>query len=322
MFALAALALPLAGQHDLWTCMVTSKDYVVGAKLPPSGIFVKRAGGAWGHVGYNHPFIQAADFDPRDPAVVYVAAGNGLLRVTGGGARWKILTGNDVTELMDVSVDRQSGAIYFVHTRGIRVSRDGGATWSELAGGLRRKYSMAVRADRRGGAVVTGNEQGVFRSADGGRSWTPVGAAGLQVIRVEQSPHDPCHWLAGTQGGGLFASTDCGASFESAGNLAVGRNVSDIAYDPVSAGRVAVAAWGIGVAVSEDGGKTWQVRSAGLPSTDVWSVAFDPDTRGRIYASVHEDALYVSDDAGRTWRKDGLGGSRVRRMLFVPEGRR
>lgn len=303
--------------------MVTSKDYVVGAKLPPSGIFVKRTGGAWTHVGYSHPFIQAADFDPRDPAVVYVAAGNGLLRVSDGGARWKILTGNDVTELMDVSVDRQSGAIYFTHTRGIRVSRDGGASWTELAGGLRRKYSMAVRADRRGGDVVlTGNEEGVFRSSDGGKSWKPAGAAGLQVMRVEQSPHEPCHWLAGTQGGGLFASTDCGVSFESAGNLAVGRNISDVAYDPASAGRIAAASWGIGVAVSEDGGKTWQARSAGLPSTDVWSVAFDPDKANRIYASVHEEALYVSDDLGRTWKKDGLEGSRVRRILFVPEARR
>jgi photosystem II stability/assembly factor-like uncharacterized protein len=316
------LALPLAGQNAVWTCMVTSKDYVAGATLPPSGIFIKPAGGAWKHAGYNHPFINALDYDGRDPAVVYVAAGNGLLRVTEGGAKWKILTGNDVTELMDVSVDRQSGGIYFTHTRGVRVSRDGGATWSELASGLRRKYSQAVRADRRDGRVVIGNEEGVFRTVDGGRSWILTGAAGLQVTRVEQSPHDPCHWLAGTQGGGLFASTDCAVTFESAGNLAVGRNVSDIAYDARSPKRVAVAAWGIGVAVSEDLGGTWQVRSAGLPSTGVWSVGFDPERRDRVYAGVHEEALYVSDDAGRTWRRDGLEGSRVRRIAFVPEAKR
>jgi photosystem II stability/assembly factor-like uncharacterized protein len=309
----------MLGQHTLYTCMVTSKDYVVGAKLPPSGIFVKPSGGAWKHVGYNHPFVSAVDYDARDPSVGYLAAGNGLIRVSDGGERWKILTGNDVTELMDVSVDRQSGDIYFTHTRGVRVSRDRGATWSELAAGFHRKYSQAVRADR--GVVVVGNEEGVFRSADGGRSWKLAGAAGLQVTRVEQSPHDRCRWLAGTQGGGLFLSTDCGVTFESAGNLAVGQNVSDIAYDPGSAMRVAVAGWGFGVAVSEDGGKTWQLRNAGLRGTSVWSVAFDPDRPGRVYASVHEEALCVSEDAGRTWRKDGLPGSRVWRMRFVPEGK-
>ena len=39
MLMLAIAPFPLAGQLTLYTCMVNSKDYVVGAKLPPSGIF-------------------------------------------------------------------------------------------------------------------------------------------------------------------------------------------------------------------------------------------------------------------------------------------
>ena len=120
----------------------------------------------------------------------------------------------------------------------------------------------------------------------------------------------------------MFASTDCGLSFESNGNLALGRNISDIAFDPSSPGRIAVAGWGIGVAISDDRGKTWQDRKTGLPGTAVWSVIFDPAHPGRVYASVHEEALYVSQDYGRTWTKDGLEGSRVYRMRFVPEGPR
>jgi photosystem II stability/assembly factor-like uncharacterized protein len=117
----------------------------------------------------------------------------------------------------------------------------------------------------------------------------------------------------------LFASTDCGVTFESNGNLGVGRNLYDIAFDPASPTRIAVAGWDTGVAVSEDRGKTWQSRNAGLPSTQIWSVSFDPASPGRIYASVHEEALYVSPDAGHTWHKDGLKGSAVFRMKFVPE---
>ena len=86
--------------------------------------------------------------------------------------------------------------------------------------------------------------------------------------------------------------------------------------------RIAVAGWGVGVAISEDLGKTWQFRNAGLPKTAVWSVAFDPAKSGRMYASVHEEALYVSQDYGHTWTKDGLEGSRVFRMRFVPEAPR
>ena len=318
---LGAGLLPLHAQYTLYTCMVTSKDYVVGAKLPLSGIFLKPAEGAWRHAGYNHPFLAALDFDPADPATLYVAAGNGLIRVTNRGERWKILTGSDVTELLDVAVDRHApGTVYFTHTAGIRVTHDYGATWSDAGVGLHRKYSQAIRVDsRKSGVLVAGNEEGVFRSEDGGQSWRLAGAAGYQVLHVEQSPHNPCFWLAATQGGGLFASTDCGVSFESAGSLAVGRNISDIAFDPASPDRIAVAGWVIGVMLSEDGGKTWQSRSAGLPSTSVWSVAFDPGHPGRVYAAVHEEALYVSQDYGRTWAKDGLEGSRVYRMRFVRE---
>src|SRR6185436_17993650 len=103
LIVLAMLPLPLRGQYTLYTCMVTSKDYVVGAKLPPSGIFTKSGAGGWRHAGYNHPFIKAVDYDPRDPGTVYVAAGNGLTRMSSGGERWKILTGSEVTELSDVA---------------------------------------------------------------------------------------------------------------------------------------------------------------------------------------------------------------------------
>jgi hypothetical protein len=125
--------------------------------------------------------------------------------------------------------------------------------------------------------------------------------------------------MAATQGGGLFVSADCGVSFESGGNLGVGGNIEDIGFDPASPERIAAAGWGIGVAISEDLGKTWQLRNGGLPGTAVWSVAFDPGRAGRMYAGIHEEALYVSEDYGRTWAKDGLEGSRVFRMKFLPE---
>lgn len=313
------LAFPAYAQYTLFTVGVNTKDYVVGAKLPPSGLFV-RANDAWRHAGFNLPIVSALDYDGRDPSILYLAAGNGLIRVTGNGERWKILTGSDVTEILDLSLD--AGDLYFSHTRGIHVSHDRGVTWQEISTGFRRKYTGAIRVDRgRRGVIIAGNEEGIFRTEDGGKSWRSAGAGGYQVLRVEQSPHDPCYWLAATQGGGLYASTDCGATFQSNGNLAVGRNVYDIAFDPASPQRIAVAGWGIGVAVSEDRGKQWELRNNGLPKAEAWSVAYDPARPGRLYTSVHEDAVYVSDDHGRAWRKDGLAGSAVYRMKFVPEAR-
>src|SRR5439155_17292409 len=124
--------------------------YVVGARLPPTSIFVESSDSVWRHARFNHPFFAALDYDPADPSTVYVAAGNGLLRLQDRGERWKILTGSEVTELRDVAVDPSApGTIYFTHTAGIQVTHDRGATWQSASAGLRRKYTEAIRVDRR-----------------------------------------------------------------------------------------------------------------------------------------------------------------------------
>ncbi len=298
-----------------------TREYVVGAKLLPSGIFSHVETGKWKHEGYNHPFVFGLDYDPKDPSTIYIAAGNGLIRASEHGQHWKILTGSDVTELRDVALDPNApGAIYFAHCAGIRYSPDSGATWREIGGSLHRKFTEAIRVDRRrAGVLLAGNEEGIFRTEDGGAHWKLAGASGFQIMHMEQSPHDPCHWLAVTEQGGVFASRDCGVSFESSGGaIGVGHNLYDIAFDPSKTGRIAVAGWGIGVAVSSDGGKSWQLRNVGLPRPDAWSVAFDPDHPGRLYASIQEEALYISDDAGANWKIAGLAGSQIPRMKFIP----
>lgn len=314
-FLLLILPVSASAQHfDLYACMTVTKEYVVGAKLPPSGFFVNRAG-EWKHLGYNHPFIFSLDYDPADPSVVYLAAGNGLIRSSAGG--WRFLTGSDVTELRDVFVDRDDPAtVYYAYSHGIRVSHDRGATWKEIGEPLHRRFTETIRASR--GVIVVGGEEGIFRSQDGGATWNIAGAAGFQVTRVEQSPHNACDWAATTQGGGVFLSHDCATTFENSGRAGAGATLYDVAFDPAQAQRLAVAGWGPGVVLSEDGGKTWEPRNGGLPSTEVVSVIFDPAARGRMYASVRDDGLYVSNDAGLHWSKQGLDGSVVNRMRFIP----
>jgi len=307
------------GQHRMHAVGVTTKDWVVGRPLLPGGLFVKSDSGGWENRGHRHPYLMGLAWLAGEPGVVYLAGGNGVIRV-GPEGPWHILTGHDVTELRDITAGAD-GSLIFGHTAGLRVSKDRGATWREISGGLHRKYVNAVRADRtKAGRIVAGTEEGLFVSEDGGAGWKPAGAAGFMVMHVQQSPHAGEVWLAVTEKGGLFRSEDGGRNFENAGNVGVGRNLYDIAFDATNARRIAVCGWGPGVQVSEDGGKTWEARNVGLPRADVWSVAFDPDHAGRLYAGVHEEALFVSDDAGRTWREDGLKGSIVYRMFAVPAG--
>ena len=315
-FLALALALSASAQPVLYACASFTREYVVGAKLPPSGLFRRSAAGQWVHLGFNHPFLVSLAAGPA--AALLLAAGNGLIRAPLPDGPWTVLTGEDVTELRDVAVDRAApDTFYFAHTRGVRVTRDGGKTWTELGAALKRKYTEAIRADR--GVLIAGGESGIFRSEDQGRTWRLAGAAGFQILRIEQSPHDACFWLAATQQGGLFASRDCGRTFENVGRLGVDRNLYDIAFDPSDPNRIAVAGWGPGVAISLDNGKTWRERNAGLPSAAVTSVAFDPAHPGRLFAAAHEQGVYVSSDSGATWTLDGLDGAQVRRLRFIDD---
>lgn len=314
---LTCLALPLTAEWTLYTCMATTKGYVVGAKLLASGLARRIAPGQWQQLAHNHPFMSAVEADPHDPSSVYVAAGNGLIRVPRQGDSWKMLTGQDVTELRDLSIDAQ-GRIFFAHSAGVRMSADRGKSWTEISGNLRRKYTEAIRVDpAKPGVMLAGGEDGIWRTENTGNSWRRAGAAGFGIMRIEQSPQDSCFWLAGTQGGGVFASTDCGRTFENLGRVGVDHTTYDIAFDPGDRNRIALAIWGTGVTVSEDRGKTWQTRGRSLPSAEIWAVAFDPAKPGRLFASVHEEAIYVSEDAGVTWKKDGLEGSTVSRLRFI-----
>jgi photosystem II stability/assembly factor-like uncharacterized protein len=303
---------------SLYVCMATTKDYVVGAKLLPSGVFRRTGAGEWQQSGHPNPFTFSLDYDRRDPSKLYLAAGNGIIALKPGQRPWKILTGSDVTEMRDVTV-AGDGSVYYAYAAGIRVSRDAGNTWREIGGGLPRKYTEVIRVDReRRGVLLAGTEEGVYRSEDDGGTWRRAGVAGFSVMDMEQSPHDACYWMAAVERGGVFASRDCGKSFESLGRLGVDRVLYDVAFDPTTPGRVAVAGWGLGVAVSDNNGKTWTKRNATLPSDEVWSVVFDPGQKGRIFAGVHEQAMYVSEDAGGTWQSDGLEGTVITRMKFIP----
>lgn len=321
---LLAAGVQAQSRYSLHACVVNAKSWVVGAKLAASGLIRYDESRGFEQLGFVHPMIMAADYDRGDPSVLYLAAGNGLIRATEGGRKWRITTGWDVTELRDVTADPNTpGTVYFSHTEGIRKSTDGGDTWKPADTGIREKYCETLQADRgRAGRVVAGCVNGVFLTEDGGATWRRTGAEGIQVRRVAQSPHRADEWLAGTQMAGLLRSSDGGRSWEAAGDVAVERNLYDIAFDATRPGRIALAGWGTGVLVSEDNGKTWERRSQGLPRWDIWSVAFDPGRTGRLYANVHEEALYVSDDAGRTWRKAGLEGAFVYRLHFFPEAAR
>jgi photosystem II stability/assembly factor-like uncharacterized protein len=79
-----------------------------------------------------------------------------------------------------------------------------------------------------------------------------------------------------------------------------------------------------GVAVSADGGATWQPsENAGLPNRPVTSICFDRRLKGpTLYAAVFGGGVYASRDGGKRWEamNDGLpGDARAWRLRQGPD---
>jgi len=102
---------------------------------------------------------------------------------------------------------------------GVYESRDGGASWRRIVDGLISRY-VSVLAGRLPQVLTRDGSGNVFRWDASTNLWDPV--RGLQgpnrgysweLLSVAGLPGDPEALYAGVRGGGLFASTDGGATF-------------------------------------------------------------------------------------------------------------
>jgi photosystem II stability/assembly factor-like uncharacterized protein len=138
---------------------------------------------------------------------------------------------------------------------GVYLSSDGGRSW--VPGGALGGYVMSLFSN--GSVLLAGTLQGVYRSLNDGLSWARTNS--------EVSNHAAgsfaaigTNLFAGTEGGGIFLSTDKGASWTS-----VHASSSFGAVAAVGASVVVSDASG-GVIKSNDNGATWIDISEGMPS--------------------------------------------------------
>ncbi len=315
-----------AKEYDFYICAKVNRDYVIGSKVETvNGIFMRTDEGTWEHQGYNDTTLTAVAFDPRDRNVVYTSANNGLWRSLDGGQHWRICNDWDMTEARHVAVDPNApDHVYLSLPDGIAVSTDRAQTLVRRENGLpeRGKYTQFVTIDRtQAGRAFAGCEVGIYFTENAGLNWRRVLETVDIVDDIQQSPHDPNHWLAVTQSAGAWSSQDNGLTWIQIESVPTSHALYNITFDPTDPQHLAIASWGLGILTSEDGGKTWQDRNTGLPEPHrVWRVGVDPD--GRLYASVHKQTLYFSDDFGRTWQPDTLRGSLVNYFLTLPKADR
>jgi photosystem II stability/assembly factor-like uncharacterized protein len=268
-------------------------------------------GGSWQALTADLPEVQKVTsllVDPAAPDTVFAGTWRRAYRSDDGGRRWYGVFEGMVLDSEVFAIEPVPGRPdeLWASTCGwVYRSADGGAHWSRFTEGLaaRRTPSFKALAD---GRLLAGTVNGLYLSADGGTSWQRVTRGDLSVLAIGYAPERPQRVLVGTEGAGVWRSTDGGATFSPASrgmtNLRVAalvRSGSEVLAAVNHAGPAS------GLYGSLDGGRTFRRDLGGVPTTLELAA-----TEGRVYAAT-ERGLYERSAAAE-WRRVGeLGEGRV-----------
>ena len=231
-------------------------------------------------------------------------------------------------------------------------SADAGLNWEPLpvaprhpagrhAEGLNAVWSIAE--DSQGRLYAGTDPPGLFFSDDQAASWQLVTAledhptrglweparGGFSIHSIHADPQDANKLWAAVSAGGVYRSTDRGASWSpcnrgipapnlTAKNPVAGHNVHRLLVHPSFPDRLYRQCYQ-GTWRSDDGGESWVDITAGLPGNFGYAIAIDPHDPDGVFQIPESDAhmravvdgslrVYRSQDAGKTWRNssDGL----------------
>lgn len=172
------------------------------------------------------PHVRAIEFDPRDPATIYVGVEEGgVARTRDRGESFELLNNGIYEDVHCLAVDPlNSGRLYATTGSGFYLSENGGGSWRQARRGLTRSYAVPLfAADGQPGEIYVAAASGpppfwstgpagadalIFRSLDCGLSFEPIGQEGpvmpdrAMVMRFRADPESD---------GGFFAVTTDGS---------------------------------------------------------------------------------------------------------------
>lgn len=197
------------------------------------GVFLTRDGGrTWTEhmTGMTEVHIVVTlAVDPQHAQTWYAGTTGGVYKSTDGLATWKkvnqglipdhILEASMALGVNILTVDPHTAdTVYAGTTNGLFQSTTGAATWTRIGQTLPDQFVswMAIDPSTPDTLYVVGRE-GVAKSTDGGASWARVneGLATLNMRTITISPHDSNTLYAGTNGSGLYRSTNGGNTWMS-----------------------------------------------------------------------------------------------------------
>lgn len=250
--------------------------------------------------------IHGIAFDPAAPGSVFLATHYGLFRATPDGSAEAISENKD--DYMGFSPHPTDPALLYASGHpsqggnvGVIASRDGGATWTQIAtgaGGPVDFHGMTVsRADPQ---TLYGLYDGIQVSRDGGVTWSIAGPGPAKVIDLAASAAKAEIVYAATLNG-LMESADAGMTWQLLGPPNTQVSMVEAAPD----GSLYAFFVGSGLFRQSPGGGTWTALASDFGDKIVLHLAADPADPAHLVAVTQESEILQSTDGGKTWTAFG-----------------
>lgn len=263
------------------------------------------------------PFLFAGEsqFSPRP-----------ISRSTDDGASWVPLAGSPNLRVLCFA-SLGDGVFVGSQFQGMYRSTDDGGSWTQVTGlpATAAISAMCVLDGNLYAAVdnISPPIFGVFRSTDGGNNWTPTpqspDSGGDDLNRLIAHEGDLYAGMRGIHGGGIFRSTDEGATWESLDDALPGEHrVGDflLGFD---GGDTFFAGMEDGLYRTEDDAQTW--IDSGQGTGAIRGVASLLDHGGALHVGLMTNGaagrgIWKTTDLGITWSHgSGVGESGHARAL-------
>jgi photosystem II stability/assembly factor-like uncharacterized protein len=234
------------------------------------------------------------------------SAWGGLFRSQDGGATWfQASTGKVIGGVLAVAVDPADSTHLLLGTdSGLLGTHNGGRDWDLRASDTLVGAVLAVAFDAGGHRMLAASGSGLAQSEDGvvWRSTViPVGASPARDLVAGTTPDS--FFLIGWHG--LFRTDDGGATWSELRPGPAAQTVTGLRVDAALPERL-VAVVGGEVWLSQDGGRSWMPRQAGLPIGEVQMLALDArPAGGQTLWAAGRSQVFRTDDGGLTWRPIG-----------------
>ncbi len=225
--------------------------------------------------------------------------GRGVLRSLDHGQQWTAAnTGLPPSTSVQSFASFGANVYLGAFGQGVFRSTDNGANWSAANTGLANLFVNALQPH--GAGLLAGTDGGVFRSADG-VNWVSLGLPNRRVLSLSASA-DGRVLLAGTNGGGIFRSTDNGQTWTPV--TAGLSNQTILALTIGNDGSTLFAGTDGGVFRSTDQGVTWSGVNTGLPTG--LSLRSFAVSGGKLYAGSFL-GVFLTEDGGASWKQINAG---------------